>query len=274
MYFGNSSDPCSNATYSACDSITIGNYDIQSPELIPTCIIAGIIGINGFIQMRKQTNRTGYLSYAFTFLLFGIMMPDAMLTDCLLPHWGNPDDWPHFLIAVLDVGLTSSIGLSFGFLGLIDLGIISENSTGTIVTMVCSYLFFFGAWSYVIQNQMWSAFVILYVYVIGFSCALYCVAELIFLIKSKTTQGLIWIIIGGFAGAIGLGAIYFQGFDYWLCKHFGCYFGGDFLWFVLSDISMYCIYKWFMTRKNGNNATNTNNTINVSIHTDLITFNQ
>jgi hypothetical protein len=59
------------------------------------------------------------------------MMPDAGLTDTILAVHGSPGDWIHVFFGVLDVGLTSSIGLSFTFNALVDWRIINENSLAT-----------------------------------------------------------------------------------------------------------------------------------------------
>jgi len=72
--------------------------------------------------------------------------------------------------------------------------------------------------------------------------------ETVHIWRSKSLQGLGWVTLAGIFGGIGLGAIAFPNLDIWLCHHFGCHFAGNFLWFVLTDVAMYCCYKYYMAR--------------------------
>jgi len=199
-------------------------------------------------QSVKLKGVRGSVVYCLTFMMFGTMMPDAAYTDCWLS--ANPGNiyWDYFC-AILDVGLTSSIGLSFFFSGLVDVGLLNENIK-TYTLMGFSYATIFAAWtwSFYYQNYLDQAFMYLYVYLIGISCGIYCITETIHIISSKSIVGLGWVAVAGAAGAIGLAAIDFPQFDYWLCKNLGCHFAGDFIWFLLSDVAMYCCFKYFMAR--------------------------
>ena len=53
---------------------------------------------------------------------------------------------------------------------------------------------------------------------------------------------------GAITGGFGLAGIAVPPLQKWLCVTFGCHFAGEFWWFVLTDVSMWCIYKYLVTR--------------------------
>ena len=57
-----------------------------------------------------------------------------------------------------------------------------------------------------------------------------------------------WVALAGVAGGVGLAAVAVPSFMVWLCENFGCHFAGMFVWFFLTDVSMWCLYKYWMTR--------------------------
>jgi hypothetical protein len=57
-------------------------------------------------------------------------MSDAGWYDCIFSVHGDKTDLWHLFFGVVDVGLTSSIGLTFGFIGMVDIGWLDDNSTG------------------------------------------------------------------------------------------------------------------------------------------------
>jgi len=244
----NGTDPCfqgGNST-DTCDTATIKGFLIISPELIPICIMAAMIGYIGFTTIRPLKAR-GSIVYSITFAMFGVMMSDAAFVDCIMSAHGNQTDLVHIIFAVIDVGLTSSIGMSFFWDGLVDVGILSENIT-LYSMMFLSYVAIFSAWFYTIINEWWQGFIYFYVYLIFFCCGIYCITELIHLIQSRSATGLGWVFVAGVSGGIGLTAVYDANWDYWLCHNLGCHFSGDFIWFLLSDIAMWCCYKYYMAR--------------------------
>ena len=84
--------------------------------------------------------------------------------------------------------------------------------------------------------------------VIGVSCTFYMVAETALIIKTRNTKGLSWVFFAGLSGGLGLAATAYSPLDIWLCNTFGCYLSGNTWWFFLTDVSMWCIYKYIMTR--------------------------
>eukprot|EP01119_Soliformovum_irregulare_P006469 TRINITY_DN184_c0_g1_i2.p1 TRINITY_DN184_c0_g1~~TRINITY_DN184_c0_g1_i2.p1 ORF type:complete len:282 (-),score=15.07 TRINITY_DN184_c0_g1_i2:562-1407(-) len=242
----NVTDVCVNNYRSMCDTLDISGFLIQSPELIPTCILAGWIGYHAATTIISLKNARGYLAYSLTFAMFGTMMTDAMFNDCFLARHGNQHDWVHFMFMLVDLGLTSSVGLSFAWNGLVDIGWINENSRKTQVGMLVSYLGLFGSWAYAIDTSRWGAFLYLYIGVVGLSGLIYCVTEITFKIRSRSWDGMGWVLVAFLTGAIGLAGVAVPSFDLLLCHTFGCHFGGNFLWFVLTDVAMWSCYKFYM----------------------------
>jgi hypothetical protein len=68
----------------------------------------------------------------------------------------------------------------------------------------------------------------------------------LFLIISISILG--WMLLAGLAGGVGLLLIADQTLSVDVCLVFGCHFGGNFWWFVLTDVSMYCVYRYWLTR--------------------------
>lgn len=244
---GNTSDPCSSVWgNSTCDRINIDGLEVQSPALLPTCLLAAIIGFYGYSVISK-TNVRGSKIYALTFLMFGTMMSDAGFNDCILAVNGTQGDLYHIFFGILDVGLTSSIGLTFAFNGLVDIGLIPETNALFAVLGVL-YGCLFAGWYYTFATGWEMGFVYLYVYVIGFSCGIYCITEFIYLIRSGNRKGLYWVVLAGLTGGFGLAAVAYPQLSEWICETLGCHFGGNFVWFLLSDVAMYALFGYFCTR--------------------------
>ncbi len=107
----------------------------------------------------------------------------------------------------------------------------------------------------------WAGFFYLYVGVIALSGGFYILVETVHVMRSGDYQGLRtpthklhtlillgWVALGGVSGFVGLSAVAFPSIDLWMCRTFGCHFAGDFLWFVLTDVSMFSLYKYYMAR--------------------------
>jgi len=247
MVVQNITDICTSYNLSdACQTTVIFGINVLSPEIIPLCILAAIIGYTAGSRILKLQNAPGSLAYAITFFAYGVMMSDAALNDCFMMVNGNTSDLLHLITGVIDAGLTSSIGASFIFLGLIDVGVIGQNSKATITAMLLTYLAIFIAWIYAIIVQWELSFLILYGGIVAFGGAVYLITESIFLIKRGSTTGLVWVLVAGLSGFIGLVAVMDPTVDIWLCHTFGCHFSGHFVWFVLSDVSVWALYKYYI----------------------------
>lgn len=238
-----SSDPCV-ATWQW------GSYTIIEPSIIPTSILAAIVGVYGFSKISKYTKTVGHVSYSLSFLMFAVMMSDAMFVHCFFDR----KSLAGMITGLIDVGLTSSIGMSFLFNGLIDLGILRETSYFTIFSMLATYFGLFVAWIYSFEYNWTQGFLYLYLGTVLFGCGTYCVTELIVLFKSKRFQGTQWLFGGGIAGFVGVLCI--TKWSAWLCQNWSPLLSGDFMWFLLSDVAMWCLYKYFVINKGqANNAT-------------------
>lgn len=129
-------------------------------------------------------------------------MPDAGFNDCILAEHGNQKDFIHLFFGVLDVGLTSCIGLSFTFNALVDWRIIDEESRKTKMVLICvlrtlifecmffSYLTIFIAWLFTFLYDWQNGFMILYVFLILTSCTFYVGAEIALIVHTANTTGL------------------------------------------------------------------------------------
>jgi len=224
-------------------SIEVWGYTINEPSVIPTCILAAIVGYLGFISLSRHSNVRGAMVYSYSFFMFGTMMSDAMFVHSFFDEKSIAGQ----ITGLIDVGLTSSVGLSFLYNGLVDLNIISERSVLSIVVMLLSYIALFGAWLYSFATHWQNAFLYLYFGVILFGCGSYCLLEVIYIIKSGNWKGTAWLFAGGMSGAVGVLCVF--KWNKFFCDELSPYLSGDFWWFLLSDVSMYCLYRFFLRNK-------------------------
>ncbi|CAF3959100.1 unnamed protein product [Rotaria sp. Silwood1] len=226
---------------------------IRSPTLIPTCILALLIGIFCSKNISKLPEKfsTRWL-YQLTFFLFGMMMTSAGILHCFL---GDPNklldtlrnsDTDSFLFlqllfAIIVAGLTTNVAISFFFCGLCDINFLNPNSRSTSFLLIGSYFTVFVLWTLGILFQWSWIFYVLYLGVILFCCFTYLLTQLA--IKSNHSA-LPALIVGGCYGAIGLCAVTFG--EKYICKLEGPfwsqYIGPNFLWFLFSDVSMAFIF--------------------------------
>jgi hypothetical protein len=137
--------------------------------------------------------------------------------------------------------------------------------------MFFSYLLLFIGWLFVFLDQYTKGFFYLYVVVIICSCTFYVGAEIALIIHTGDTTGLrknlvekvsdvilVWVLWAAVSGGAGLACIVYTPLQNWLCVTLGCHFGGDMWWFFLTDVSMWCIYKYIIARSQSVNYQNTN----------------
>jgi len=191
----------------------------------------------------------GHIVYSITFFMFGIMMSDAAFADTILPLNENTDSWSYWICMMVDLTLTSSVGLSFFWNGLVDVGILNEDNSSTLAAMLLSYIGIFLGWVYVSYYQLWlTGFPYLYIDLIAVSCGTYLLTETIHVIRTKDTAGLGWVALAGLSGLVGLASIAVPSLDVWCCHTFGCFYSGNFWWFLLTDVAMYSMWRYYAAR--------------------------
>jgi len=219
------------------------NFVISDPSLIPTCLLAALVGLYGYRTISSLTNVKGHTVYALSFLMFACMMTDAMFVHCFV---AGEDTWLAYVLGLIDVGLTSSIGLSFLFNGLVDVGLMQGNTFPSFMVMFGSYGLIFGAWIYALQYHVRNGFLVLYLGVILVGCGTYCVTQLYSLVKSGRWEGSGWLGVAGAAGGVGVLAIFV---NTWLCTNVSPYLSGEFVWFLLSDVAMWGILNYYLNHQ-------------------------
>src|SRR5688572_11519353 len=94
-------DICQNKTLIVeCDIITVNGLIIHSPELLPCCLMALILGMTLAHKVLKMKSQN-YKFYAITFAMIGVMMTDAGLTDCILPDLFPKKILMHYYYALI-----------------------------------------------------------------------------------------------------------------------------------------------------------------------------
>jgi hypothetical protein len=237
-----------NLNLSVCDtSLQIGNYKITDSVIIPFCLLAAAIGFSGGYQILKAKEAVGRISYAISFFMFGSMMLTAMALHCFLHD--NPKLILTFVLAVIDLSLSSNVALSFSFNGLIDLGILGD-TTCSFGIMICAYLAVTGLWVYALlgSSLLWW-FNVLYVDLIGLCCGTFVLSKIVYFFLTNKYDGAMWLLSSGLAGSIGFVAISFPQISIWLCVNVTPYLNYDFWWYSSSDIAMYCLCMYFFASR-------------------------
>jgi hypothetical protein len=138
------------------------------------------------------------------------------------------------------------VALTFGFIGLLDVGILKDNSS------FLGYLFLadlpvVGGWYYAffVNNTpavQAEAFKWLYVLLILGTCGFFGVVQLYFIARRRFEGGLVALLVACAAGYAGIRSMM-------LCSWPDVRFSGEVWWFLLSDISMYFLYVYFEKRE-------------------------
>ncbi|CAF1640203.1 unnamed protein product, partial [Didymodactylos carnosus] len=123
------------------------------------------------------------------------------------PHWLST---LRLILSVMDVGLTSNIAISFMFCGLCDLNVLNPKLTFTKILVLFTFLLIFIAWTVAIIDQWQYAVKILYDYTVAIC------SSVVFANDICTWEGPFW----------------------------AQYFSGEFIWFILSDLSVYFLYRY------------------------------
>lgn len=148
------------------------------------------------------------------------------------------------LVMIIDLGLTSSIAISFFWNGLVDLRLIDDRSPCARSAMTLSYILMIATWTYAIVNKIQNAFNYLYSGVILIACGLYLVFQLVAMCRNRRFSR--FFLSAGIFGAAGMWAMKNGA---WVCARFGATWNSSFWWDFFSDLAMIAIlYFYFDTR--------------------------
>jgi hypothetical protein len=172
------------------------------------------------------------------------MMTVAAFADSLLPGNSSVPRPLEMFGEWLDVSLTSSIAVSMMFNGLADVRLVNPDSTRTKIAQALFYVSVFAGYAYNIFYDPTSYIgVYIYEYLTIFTCGLYVVSELVYIVFQRHFAGVQYLFIAGVSGAAGLyGMIHYPP---WLCVLLTPIFGMSEMWFFLSDLAMLCIFGFY-----------------------------
>jgi hypothetical protein len=265
----NSSCPSSSAKW-CVDDFDGYKLCIDNPTIFPTCILALVIGIyaSKHIGQLPEKFATRWL-YQLTFFLYGIMMTSAGILHCFLDDKqklstiventnANSFEFIQLFVTIIDVGLTTSIAVSFLFCGLCDIQFLNPLAMVTRWLLLGSYCTVFLLWTLGIVNEWNWTFNVLYLGVIFVSCSIYLLTQLSI---KKNRRALAALFVGGIYGGIGLLATTSFGSEH-VCQSEGPfwsqYVGPEFIWFLFSDISIAFVFI-YVIRANQEKKTIINN---------------
>lgn len=185
----------------------------------------------------------GLKSESIPFFGFAIMMTEAGFTHTssrYLSKFGAQ------AFEIIDVGLTSTIALAFFVLALQDLGWLSKifrKYLGLLVFLAGPVWY---GWVYAIllypsPHHMNIAFFWLYLVLVAVTCGFFGIVQLKYLFNGRFAGGLKPLVVALIAGALGMKAIF-------ICSFPDVRLSGEFWWFLLSDVSMYFLHRYFLLR--------------------------
>jgi len=248
QYGGSPADVCTNyKKREQCDTSEIFGLDVLQPELLPICLGALIIGFYCAFKT-KQAKGYNWQYQALTFAMTGTMMTDAGWNDCILPGLWKNNNLIHAFFGIIDVGLTSTIGMAFLFDGLIDVGILKPDSKETKKYFLSGMGAIFIGWYFVFFQNWDIGFLIMYMLVVAVGCGSWVMIQLYLVFWKGDYRGFQYAVYATIAGAFGFFSLLDSKIDIFLCEHLGCHFSGNFWWFLVTDICIYYIYRYYQAR--------------------------
>lgn len=217
-------------------TVPFDGIEITDPLIIPTSVLAFLIGsLCGWKLLKTQG-----VFHAFPFFGFAIMMSEAGLVHTLGRYFSP---FHQLLLWWIDAGLTSSIALAFGFIGAQDVGWVSQTPKFFALFLALDIPIWVG-WlvAFLKPAIANTAFLVLYIGVILVCCGFFSLVQLVFIARGKFSGGVAPLLVAVVAGYVGVRTTK-------LCSWPVPQISGEVWWFLLSDISMFFVYKYFQSRK-------------------------
>jgi len=238
-----------------CDVVvTFAGLRFHEPFVILLCLLAAAIGVSGFL---REKNSLLYASrnYSLTFGLYGVMMTCAMFTDCLqetIPL----KLWKAFSIA--NASLTSSISICFALCGLIDVGVIVADSFWSLFAQFMTIIVLIIAWTIAMVQASFNPTThstwltrFLYTDVILIGCSAFGLCQCYRFYKHGF-GGIGWYLLGAIVGFVGFLPVVSFDVVHFLCSYLGKsvspYLGPEFVFFLMSDLSVLCLTQYYLKR--------------------------
>lgn len=222
-------------------SITVGGLHIVDPLIIPTSVLALGVGVYCGYQLWKA----GRLSLALPFFGFATMMTEAGIIHSLFAYFspfGQEVMW------FIDAALTSSVALAFGFIGLEDAGVLSSASSSFYGRLFVADALIWCAWYYCMmlyptQANLYWAMKWLYYAEILVCCGFFGVVQLVRLLcGTLSLRSVPWLLAALVSGFVGVKISL-------VCGWPDVRFSGQMWWFLLSDVAMFCVFRYLLLRQ-------------------------
>ena len=178
------------------------------------------------------------------------MMTDALIVHCFVRGLagGSTDNWASLIFELIDVGLTSSIGLAFLFDAIIDTGLIKDTNPLTFVAYGLGVLVIFYEWFRTLTGKFPNGSEILYMGIIAVGCGSWVLIQFFLIIWHENWKGFKYLFLAALSGGIGFFPLIDSKAQNYLCESFGCHWNAQTLWFIMTDVAIYFIYRYYNTR--------------------------
>ncbi|KYQ93782.1 hypothetical protein DLAC_05175 [Tieghemostelium lacteum] len=232
-----------------------GVFVVTDPLLIPLCLWALYIGVSKYRKFRQVTS---IYFYSIVFLAYGCMMTSAMFADDLSQSPILPK-WFVLVVALVDVGLTSTIGSLFAYGGLASIGWINPAEKKWRNVMKATTALIFIIWTIdIFLGGIGILDLIMYDGIVGTSGLIFIVTEIVYLKRNNKLDQLSLLLLCGVCGASGVWAT-LNG-ELW-CQSF--HMTSSTYWFFISDVTMILLSIYIWKTRNLSSYLANKNTISV-----------
>jgi hypothetical protein len=208
------------------------------------CVVVCAICLVLLMFFSSKLWKSETASHSLPFFGFAVMMTEAGLIHTCNRYFNV---FGRELFWFIDAALTSSIALAFGCIALQDIGKLKNDKSffgwfvllDLPVVLGWYYAFFVN---YTAATQA-AAFQILYFDLILVTCGFFGIVQVVYIVRGRFAGGLVFIILACAAGFVGL-TIAIS-----VCSWPDIRLSSEVWWFLLSDVSVFMVYKYFVKRK-------------------------
>lgn len=224
--------------------MTIGGICVMDALVSVGSILAVILGVYYYNKVRRNfTVIPNAFAFARTYLLFAIMMGLGCITHCF--NYILDSTW-RLLVGVQVVGLTATIAIGFGIAALVNAGLLSDQSRAPFVLLSLTWVTFTVIDTLVMLGYLQASLMAIYVGPILIGCGSFAIQLLVRILRERNVAALAWCIAAVVAGYGGLTAA--VDLPAYMCANFPAWFSPQGVWYIASDVSMFCLYKAYVSR--------------------------
>jgi len=235
-------DPATNTTQWLCIGVvSVDGLCIYEAGIIPSCLGALLLGVYVFLFfIRNRASYKNSETFGTAYLTFGVMMSTGAVSHCVSYLF---DQQTQILWELAVCVLTSTVAFILGLSALVDVGLLTDGGLLTRALVILSPIALYFAYIYGFTYDADDTFFYLYTMMTVVCCGAFALVSLRRAIIEESVQSAVWLFFAVLSGAAGLYAAV-EAYA-WFCAHFNPLYGGQFWWYNLSVLSMFCLFKFY-----------------------------